>query len=147
MTKCLFHQGGRSLTVERHDALCILPLNVVNEKIYIFLWFWFVLLTFLSLLTLLYRIGVIISPRIRGFLLATRFRLLGQDAVQNIVRKSRLGDWFLLYMLGQNIDSVIFKVRAYINSILIMSSQQVVFKEVIQDLSRRLSHPKDFGEP
>ena len=110
MTKCFFHQGGRSLTIEKHDALCILPLNVVNEKIYIFLWFWFVMLTFLSSLTLLYRISVIISPRIRGFLLGTRYRLLSQDVIGNIVKKSRLGDWFLLYMLGQNIDSVIFKV-------------------------------------
>jgi len=68
------------------------------------------MLTFLSSLTLLYRLAVIISPRIRGFLLGTRFRLLSQDVIQNVVRKSRLGDWFLFYMLGQNIDSVIFKV-------------------------------------
>jgi len=112
MTKCFFHQGGRSLTIEKHDALCILPLNVVNEKIYIFLWFWFVMLTFLSSLTVLYRFAVVISPRIRGFLLGTRFRLLSPDVIQNIVKKSRLGDWFLFYMLGQNIDSVIFKVRS-----------------------------------
>ena len=25
--------------VQKHDALCMLPINVVNEKIYVFLWF------------------------------------------------------------------------------------------------------------
>ena len=40
MTKCTFHKFGASGEVEKHDALCILPLNIVNEKIYIFIWFW-----------------------------------------------------------------------------------------------------------
>ena len=30
--------------IEKQDALCILPLNIVNEKIYIFIWFWLLLL-------------------------------------------------------------------------------------------------------
>ena len=29
---------------QKHDALCMLPINVVNEKIYVFLWFWLLLL-------------------------------------------------------------------------------------------------------
>lgn len=60
--------------VEKHDAICILPLNVVNEKIYIFLWFWFILLTFLTLLTLIYRVVIIFSPRMRVYLFRMRFR-------------------------------------------------------------------------
>jgi hypothetical protein len=111
MTKCTFRKGGPSFGIETHDALCILPLNVVNEKIYIFLWFWFVILGILSALTIFYRLAVVISPRIRGFILGSRFRLLSQDAIQTLVKKSRLGDWFLFYLLGQNIDSVIFRVN------------------------------------
>ncbi|XP_045023192.1 innexin inx3-like [Daphnia magna] len=34
--------------VQRHDALCILPVNVLNEKIYIFAWFWLVFLAVVS---------------------------------------------------------------------------------------------------
>merc|ERR1711953_1214040 len=37
MTKCTFHKFGSSGEVEKHDALCLLPLNIVNEKVYIFL--------------------------------------------------------------------------------------------------------------
>ena len=38
--QCTFHKFGTSGEVEKHDALCLLPLNIVNEKVYIFLWFW-----------------------------------------------------------------------------------------------------------
>ena len=33
MTKCTFHKFGTSGEVEKHDALCLLPLNIVNEKV------------------------------------------------------------------------------------------------------------------
>ena len=45
VAKCNFFKYGASGSVERHDGLCVLPLNIINEKIYIFLWFWFILLT------------------------------------------------------------------------------------------------------
>lgn len=55
MTKCTFYKFGVSGEIERHDAVCILPLNVVNEKIYVFLWFWFLGLGALTLGVVLYR--------------------------------------------------------------------------------------------
>ncbi|XP_076303838.1 innexin family member shaking B isoform X1 [Lasioglossum baleicum] len=109
MTKCTFHKFGVSGEVERHDAVCILPLNVVNEKIYVFLWFWFLFLGFLSFMTVLYRILIIFSPRTRVYLLRLRFRLVRREAIETIVRRSKVGDWFLLYMLGENLDTVIYR--------------------------------------
>ena len=59
MTKCTFHKWGQivmqakssvqlyilydlrygpSGTIVNHDGLCILPINIINEKIYVFLW-------------------------------------------------------------------------------------------------------------
>jgi hypothetical protein len=52
MTKCTFHKFGTSGNIEKHDALCILPLNIVNEKIYIFIWFWLLILGFLTFVIL-----------------------------------------------------------------------------------------------
>ncbi|XP_020284935.1 innexin shaking-B [Pseudomyrmex gracilis] len=109
MTKCTFYKYGVSGEVERHDAMCILPLNVVNEKIYVFLWFWFLFLGVLSFFTVLYRVLIIFSPRTRVYLLRMRFRLVRRDAVETIVRRSKVGDWFLLYMLGENLDTVIYR--------------------------------------
>ena len=44
ITKCTFHKFGASGSVQKFDGICVLPLNIINEKIYVFLWFWFVLL-------------------------------------------------------------------------------------------------------
>ncbi|XP_044730117.1 innexin shaking-B isoform X5 [Chrysoperla carnea] len=121
MTKCTFYKYGVSGEVEKHDAMCILPLNVVNEKIYIFLWFWFIILAILTGITCIYRIIIIFSPRMRVYLLRMRFRLLRKDAIEIIVRRSKMGDWFLFYMLGENIDSVIYR-------------------DVMQDLATKLGH-------
>jgi innexin len=109
VTKCRFYQYGTSGNLETVDALCILPLNVINEKIYVFLWFWFLLLTILSAIVIVSRLIIIISPPVRIYLFQRRFPLSSIGHLRAIVNGSDLGDWFLFYMLGQNIDSVIFK--------------------------------------
>ena len=65
VTKCTFHKYGPSGTITRHDGLCILALNIINEKIYVFLWFWFVSVAIFSALALLYRMFIIITPSMR----------------------------------------------------------------------------------
>ena len=34
--------------MEKKDGLCVLPLNIINEKIYVFLWLWFIFLAVVS---------------------------------------------------------------------------------------------------
>lgn len=55
MTKCIFHKYGPSGTIQKHDALCVMALNIVNEKIYTVLWFWFVALAVITGLGLVWR--------------------------------------------------------------------------------------------
>ena len=38
-----------------------------------------------------------------------RYRIVKKECVNVIIKKGKMGDWFLLYMLGQNIDAVVFK--------------------------------------
>jgi len=109
VTKCTFHKYGPSGSVQKFDGLCVLPLNIVNEKIYVFLWFWFIILSILSGLSLLYRIAVIIGPKIRVLLLRTRSRLSDQSDIENVASKCKIGDWFVLYQLSKNIDPLIYK--------------------------------------
>merc|ERR1712029_495297 len=55
MTKCKFNKFGGSGTIQNFDALCVLGMNIINEKIYVFLWFWFVLLAIVTALNLVFR--------------------------------------------------------------------------------------------
>jgi innexin len=87
----------------------VLPLNIVNEKIFVFLWFWFIALTILSGISLIYRIAVCFWPKVRLYLLRARSRLSAHEDVEHIAGKCQIGDWFILYQLGKNIDPLIYK--------------------------------------
>ncbi|XP_043229493.1 innexin shaking-B-like [Amphibalanus amphitrite] len=128
MTKCTFRKYGPSSSIDVMDVLCILPLNIVNEKVYVFLWFWFLGLAGLTLINNVFRVLLMLSPRMRAYFLHVRLRFVSRDAINVIIRQSRIGDWFLLYMIGQNMDASIFS-------------------EVMSDLARRLGHKgKDYSE-
>jgi hypothetical protein len=109
VTKCTFHTYGVSGTVQKFDGLCVLPLNIVNEKIMVFLWFWFIIVAVLSGIGLLYRFAVIGAAQVRLYLLRARSRLSPSDEIEDINDKCQIGDWFVLYQLGKNMDPLIFK--------------------------------------
>ena len=83
VTKCTFHMYGPSGTVTRHDGLCILALNIINEKIFVFLWFWFVVLAVISAAAVLYRVATLASLGLR--VRAVMNQLHGQ-VHENLVR-------------------------------------------------------------
>lgn len=45
----------------------------------------------------------------RVYMMRMRFRLVRRDNIDTIVRRSKMGDWYLLYILGENLDSIIFR--------------------------------------
>ena len=69
VTKCTFHKFGPSGSVQKFDGICVLPLNIINEKIYVFLWFWFLGLAAVSAVQMFYRVMVITVPCLRATLL------------------------------------------------------------------------------
>ncbi|GFV74857.1 innexin inx2 [Trichonephila clavipes] len=104
LAKCTFHRYGSSGDVQRHDAMCILPINIINEKIYVGLWFWFIILAVLSALILVYHIIVYLWPQSRFFILKSRARLTRPDYLDIVLRKCTLSDWFVLDLLSKNLD-------------------------------------------
>lgn len=94
LTKCTFHRYGSSGDIMKYDAMCILPINIINEKIYIFLWFWFYFLAIVTSLTLIYRLFTISSSKLRIFLLRRRcYSLVDTSAVSRLVDNIEVGDW------------------------------------------------------
>lgn len=126
-TKCKVYRNGPSASIEYIDALCVLPLNVMNEKIYLFIWFWFVFLSILTFFVLMFGLIIMASPSVRVYMLNMRFKMSQLDHLDTIVRKATIGDWFLLYLVGKNIDSYIMK-------------------DIIKDLALRYNEGKEYDQ-
>ena len=65
VAQCIFHKYGGSGTIQRFDALCVLGMNILNEKIYIVLWFWFVILAVITAVNLVVRAMQLFCPTTR----------------------------------------------------------------------------------
>lgn len=120
MAKCLFNKYGPSGSIQAFDGLCLLPLNIFNEKIFVFLWFWFCIVACVSIASIVYRMAVVTCPYLRIWVLCARTNMLvSTDNVRVVCRKLGAADWFVLNLLGKNIDAKLLK-------------------EIITDLSRCL---------
>lgn len=119
MTKCIFHKYGPSGSVQKFDGLCILPANILNEKVYLVLWFWFIGVSILSGIALVYRLFICCSPKLRSIMLQAKARLAMQKDIHFILLRFDYGDWFTFYYLSKNVDPL-------------------TFKEICRELSRKL---------
>lgn len=126
VTKCTFRKYGPSGNVINFDGLCILAQNIFHEKIFIFLWFWFILLATITTFGLIWRIITLSSQSVRTFSLRKRVINFNRhpdqrndpkfdpvirlptvnnpkfDAIRTIMNRLSPGDWFLLYQLSKN---------------------------------------------
>lgn len=90
VTKCTFHKFGASGTIQKLDALCVLALNILNEKIYIFLWFWFIILAVFSGIAVLYSMAIVLMPSTRETILRKRFKFGTSTTVSTLIRKTQV---------------------------------------------------------
>jgi len=109
MTKCTFQEFGYGGDNEKTDYICVLPLNVMSEKVYIFLWFWLLCLAAVSGLVLIYRVlCAIVSPLRRVSITARGGRSRQVNRILNneksFSRCQNFGDWFFLNMIVKNLD-------------------------------------------
>eukprot|EP00091_Calanus_sinicus_P001487 TRINITY_DN11475_c0_g1_i1.p1 TRINITY_DN11475_c0_g1~~TRINITY_DN11475_c0_g1_i1.p1 ORF type:complete len:207 (+),score=53.67 TRINITY_DN11475_c0_g1_i1:49-621(+) len=105
VTKCTFNKFGPSGSIQRRDAMCVLPVNIINEKIYVFLWFWLAALLIITGLSLLYSAFLLSAPSVRNMMLRSRAAHQARvtAALDEVTRKLQMGDWKLLHILGMNI--------------------------------------------
>lgn len=98
VTKCTWHKFGPSGTIQKYDAMCVLPLNIVNEKTYIVLWMVYMITTVKMAVFLLFHLIILLAPNLRNAILVylTPKQQTKVD-LQHILTKSNYGDWFLIY--------------------------------------------------
>ena len=107
MAACDYKQGGPSGGADFISAQCLLPLNNVHDKIYIFLWFWLIILSVVSGLALVYRIVTLLLPVARTFILRLRPNAM-TSATEKTLCSLSFGDYFLLSLLAKNIEGFLF---------------------------------------
>lgn len=109
LTKCTFYKYGHSGTLEKHDAMCLLALNIINEKIYVMLWFWLIILAIMTACYLVYTLCVVLIPSFRTTMLERNAKTDYKDRVDILMKKADIGDWFVLFLLSKNLDSILFR--------------------------------------
>ena len=75
------------------SGLCTLPINIVNEMIYLILWLWYILLILSSVVLLSWKALHVLCPQLR---LATLSRLVKKSSAKG--RMVRLLDSTLIYL-------------------------------------------------
>lgn len=109
LSKCEFLLFGPSGSTESRDALCLLSLNILNEKIFAILYIWLIIILILSMLSVLNRMVMLISKQYRLFLLrrVTLFSF-SQDEMRRITNRGNIGDVFVMHQIAQNIPTHLF---------------------------------------
>ncbi|EDW07396.1 innexin inx5 [Drosophila mojavensis] len=109
IAKCEVLKYGASGTASIMDNLCILPLNILNEKIFVCLWCWFLLMAFMSGLNLLCRLAMMLSRTLRELMIRSQLRYMTKQHVQHVFRDLTIGDWFLLMKVSVNVNPMLFR--------------------------------------
>lgn len=115
MSKCTFYNFGPTKTVQTTDAMCLLPINILNEKIYLFLWFWFNLVAGVSMIAVVYRLLIFLIPSVRFMITLCRCPNLNRKDVIEVFGGASIGYWFIFDRLAKNISRM--SIVMLINSI------------------------------
>lgn len=109
IAKCEVLKYGASGTASIMDNLCILPLNILNEKIFVCLWCWFLLIALMSGLNLICRLAMMLSRTLRELMIRSQLRFMTKKNVQRVFRNLTIGDWFLLMKVSVNVNPMLFR--------------------------------------
>lgn len=58
---------------------------------------------------LIYRLLIIFVPSVRARVLNARNRMVPREIAVAVSKKVDIGDWWIIYMLGRNLDPIIFR--------------------------------------
>lgn len=109
IAKCLFESTGPSGTVQQFDALCLLPQNVLNQKIFVIIWLWYIFQLVVSVANLSYWAAIYYSRNVRvAILYRYAMMTINRKQIMQATNKAHLGHFFLLQQIAKNIDNFTF---------------------------------------
>ncbi|ODM96559.1 Innexin inx2 [Orchesella cincta] len=107
--KCTFNKYGPSGNIVPYDGICVLPLNLINERAVVFFWYYFMTILTVDIIALVYRFVLGISRGIRVSILSVKTPMTLPEDVTFIVNKCTYSDWFILLQLSGCVEPVLFR--------------------------------------
>ena len=89
--KCTLFTFGPSGTVQHHNVLCYMPMNSMNDKMFVALWFWFIILAVTTI-----------------FCIAYGLCFYGYHMFRMRTKPVPVGYRFVLDLVQQNVDQITF---------------------------------------
>lgn len=147
VTMCEFWEHGQTGQHQTCSATCILPLNIVNEKLYIVLWFWYVFIIAMSLLVVIYRIVSFTTKALRRIIARLRMRHCDYAVLRSVVTSMTVSEYFLLKQFSRNVDPAIFTalLNALYHGRRRLTESEILFME--DEKSTEETKPEDMPEP
>jgi len=109
VTNCEMNYIGTAGAPITDSGLCVLAINIVNQKIFIISWFLHILVTLFSGLQVLFEVILMIVPSLRHVLLRSRAKTLPTGTLLKVHRHSGFGHFTLLRLISNNIDGAQFE--------------------------------------
>lgn len=113
MAACKYHRYGMGGREDTRHAICILGLNMINDKVFIVLWLWHCFIVTVGIFRIFTRLGQLSSSRVRLLLMRMKLkRYLRINAhckhIQHYILSCSIGDWFVLYQMSKNLNKRFF---------------------------------------
>jgi len=110
---CNYHRYGMGGRVDGRNAICILGLNMINDKVFVLVWVWHCLLVVMGCVRVFTRSLQLCSARIRMFLVQMKMqRYFAKNAhmvhIRHYILHCSIGDWFVLYQMSKNVNKRFF---------------------------------------
>jgi len=110
---CSIPNVGTAGETNIQTGLCVLTQNIINEKMYLLLWFWYAFLIIFSIGFVFYRVTTLFFENIRFGLIYKsirhRYDTDVHTSLKYVLSKGQIGDWFVLYQLCKNCNRYFYR--------------------------------------
>jgi len=113
MAACHYHRYGMGGREDDRHAICILGLNMVNDKVFVLIWLWHCFIVFMGVVRLLTRSPQLVSSEVRYFLMKFKMQKYFQNnahikQIKHYLTNCSIGDWYVLYQMSKNLNQRFF---------------------------------------
>ena len=129
LTMCTFTKFGTGGGKDVTNAMCVLPVNIVHQKFFLFVWFWLIFLTAITVVNIIMRIAVFAVPFLRSLItmkcwtgmsplqsFSTIIVLLVAEngnqmdkRIKTFINGTSFPDWLVMSFIHTNLTSVDFQ--------------------------------------